>query len=80
MKLIIKPNANSRRESNDPRPHGHYDYIDLCDEKGCVWGSATIDFLHVQNDLDWKKYVYDRVYHGKEVVLDLTLPPGKGDD
>ena len=65
MKIILKPNQNSRRTDK----HGltRWDTVDLCSSDGAVYGSVHVDLF-------WEGSVraafYDDMYiHGKTIVL-----------
>ena len=74
MKLIVKPNHNSGHIGSF---HGKYsgkklyETVDLCDEDGTVWASTHID-LFSRCGGSGPDPLYDALYTGHEVVLDVA--------
>ena len=72
MKLLLKPNANSRSAGRVGKTLT-YNMVDICDEKGNAWAITMIDLFHETEDPEWRQQVYEPLLRGSEITVQLIV-------
>ena len=71
MKIILKPNQNSKVTRNDCRDV--YEMVDLCDGDGdgneAVYGSVSVDLFSTTPHAN---PLWDALFYGKSVTVEIT--------